>query len=108
MSATAATTRRNDSSVGNVAVEHRERFAVVRADADLETHHAGVRIVDHAAHLEPADLSGEHAELLDRFGAGRPPITARTAEVFGRAPPSRGKRLGHGRPQGAGRRRATP
>jgi hypothetical protein len=45
---------------------HLERLAVVCADAHLEADLAGVRVVDHAAHLEAVDLAGDDAVLLDR------------------------------------------
>ena len=52
----------------NVAVDHRERFAVVGTDPDLQSRRPGEGIVDHATDLESAHLSGEHPELLDGFG----------------------------------------
>ena len=67
---------------GDVAVDDRERLPVVGADADLQAHHAGVRIVDDPADLETADLAGHDAVLDDRLGAaGDDRVDER--EVFG-------------------------
>ncbi|CAB4689238.1 unannotated protein [freshwater metagenome] len=52
-----------------IAVQHHERFAVVRPNTYLKANLARIRIGDHAAHLEPADFAGKHAVLDHRLGA---------------------------------------
>ena len=64
----------NDAGQGidgrDVAVDDGERLAIVGPDADLEAHGAGVRVVDDAAHLEPAHLAGDDAVLDHGHGTG--------------------------------------
>lgn len=48
---------------GPVAVQHQERFTVVRTDANLQAHLIGVGVGDHTADLEPVDFAHQHAVL---------------------------------------------
>ena len=53
-----------------ITVQCLECLAIVRSHTHLETRHAEVRIVDHAAHLEARNLTCEHTELDTRLGTG--------------------------------------
>ncbi len=53
----------------HVAVDEGERFAVVDADADLESNLPAGRVVDDPAHLEATDLAGDDTVFDDRRGA---------------------------------------
>ncbi len=83
---------------GAIAVQHLERLAVVRTHTDLEAHGPRVRVVDHAAHLQPVDLTEQHAVLDPRHRAGAGDVGSERS-VGGGHLTGRRQRLGDGREQ---------
>ena len=77
------------------------------SDPDFEAHGARVRVVDDAAHLEAADLSGDDTVLDHRHGPGGA-ITSDEREVLVGGWWRREQRLGDRREQGRAPRRARP